>query len=192
MANRISFILLLMWRHLRRFSQEPLWHHSGCLFTNKQLCHIILWNPPFSRPIVGKFFPNGPCPGQLRRLSTPPWFEGVIQDLWLVCLLFVMIYLIFNQCWKYLWPFPERCAMRVAPKIGPLLFSCYTMDFKNSQEKCKTTGGKDFKWMKADTCKEDLRTRSESDYPFLSLLTFKELYLTSSKIQMWIWAIFCF
>ena len=47
MANRVSFILLLTWRHLWRFSQEPLWHHSGHLFTNNRLCHVILWNPPF-------------------------------------------------------------------------------------------------------------------------------------------------
>ena len=121
MANRISFILLLTWRHLRRFSQEPLWCHSGCLFTNKWLRHIILWNSPLFPPDCGKAHPKWAMPWSALETFHSTVIQGGYSGSLAGLPHLPIIYLIFNQCWKYLWPFPKRCALRVAQKSAPPL-----------------------------------------------------------------------
>ena len=112
-----------MWRHLQGFLKEPLWCHSGtCLQTNG---YVLLFceTPPLSCLIVGKPIPNGPCPGQLQRLSSPPRFGGGSLVLWLVCLIFFTWYLLNAESIYGHFPNDVPCSL---PKNWPPLFSCYT------------------------------------------------------------------
>ena len=122
MANCVSFILLLTWCQLWGFLQDPLWCHSGiCLQTNG---YIILFceTPPLSRQIAGKPIPNGPCPGQLRRLSSPLRFEGVYSGS--LAGLLHLLYTLLDIYWmlKVFMAISRMMCLVVCPKIGPPFF----------------------------------------------------------------------